>query len=61
MKFLATILLALLLTSIVKITYADDTSLSARIDVVRELKNQSIKELETSINSIKKIVDDYTA
>ena len=44
-----------------KITYTDDTSLSARIDVVRELKNQSIKELETSINSIKKIVDDYTA
>ena len=43
-----------------KITYIDDTSLSARIDVVREMKSQSIKELETSICTIKKIVDDYT-
>lgn len=35
-----------------RLTYSDDTSLIARIDVVEDLKNQSIKELATSIHML---------
>ena len=33
-----------------RLTYKDDQSLSARIDVIDDLKNQSIRELTTSIS-----------
>ena len=38
-------------------TYIDDTSLLARIDVVRDLKLQSLKELDTSIQHLKNVLD----
>tara|TARA_B100000963_G_C22435631_1_gene584191 strand:+ start:181 stop:657 length:477 start_codon:yes stop_codon:yes gene_type:complete len=41
----------------IKATYADDKSLNARVEVLNELKNQSLSDLQTSINSIKEKLD----